>query len=101
MFSRKLSEREIEMIGIVEGFVRERHAHNIGHDYSHISEVTRRAIEIAQILPEPVDPFVLICGALFHDLGRVGFQQRKPFYRDFFCQANDGGGGSFLCIHHP
>lgn len=72
MFSRNLTEKEIEMIGIIEGFVREKHAHNIGHDYSHIIEVTRRAIEIAQMLPEPVDPFILICGALFHDLGRVG-----------------------------
>ncbi len=72
MFSRNLTEKEIEMIGIIEGFVREKHAHNIGHDYSHIIEVTRRAIGIAQMLPEPVDPFILVCGALFHDLGRVG-----------------------------
>ncbi len=72
MFSRNLTEKEIEMIGIIEGFVREKHAHNTGHDYSHIIEVTRRAIEIAQMLPEPVDPFILVCGALFHDLGRVG-----------------------------
>ena len=72
MFSRNLTEKEIEMIGIIEGFVREKHARSIGHDYSHIIEVTRRAIEIAQMLPEPVDPFILICGALFHDLGRVG-----------------------------
>jgi len=72
MFSRNLTEKEIEMIGIIEGFVREKHAHNIGHDYSHIIEVTRRAMEIAQMVPESVDPFILICGALFHDLGRVG-----------------------------
>ena len=72
MFLRNLSEKEIEIIGVIDGFVREKHAHNIDHDYSHIIEVTRRAIEIAQMLPEPVDPFVLICGALFHDLGRVG-----------------------------
>ncbi len=68
MFSRNLTEKEIEMTGIIEGFVREKHAHSIGHDYSHIIEVTRRAIEIAQMLSEPVDPFILICGALFHDL---------------------------------
>ena len=72
MFSRDLTEKEIEMVGIIEGFVREKHAHNIGHDYSHIIEVTRRAMEIAQMVPEPADPFILICGALFHDLGRVG-----------------------------
>jgi hypothetical protein len=41
MFSRNLTEKEIEMTGIIEGFVREKHAHSIGHDYSHIIEVTR------------------------------------------------------------
>jgi len=74
MFSRNLTEKEIEMIGIIEGFVREKHARSMGHDYSHVLEVTRRAIQIAEKISEPVDPFILICGALFHDLGRVGVQ---------------------------
>ena len=71
MFRRRLTEKEIEMIGLIEGFVREKHARNIGHDYSHVLEVARRAIQIAEKISEPVDPFILICGALFHDLGRV------------------------------
>ncbi len=46
MFSRNLTEKEIEMIGIIEGFVREKHAHNIGHDYSHIIEVALKLLEL-------------------------------------------------------
>lgn len=72
MFSHNLTKKEIEMIGIIEGFVREKHAQSTAHDYSHVLEVARRAIEIAGRISEPVDPFILICGALFHDLGRVG-----------------------------
>ena len=88
MFSRNLTEKEIEMIGIIEGFVREKHAHNIGHDYSHIIEVTLRAIGIAQMLPEPVDPFILICGALFHDY--------YPSYSYFSYTARNNGGEDCL-----
>ena len=34
-------------------------------------EVTRIGIDIAEQLSEPVDPFLLICGSLFHDIGRI------------------------------
>jgi len=72
MFYRDLTDQEIQMIGLIEEFVREKHASCEGHDYSHVLQVTKNAIEIANIIDEPVDPFVVICGALFHDLGRVG-----------------------------
>ncbi|MEA1965304.1 MAG: HD domain-containing protein [Candidatus Aerophobetes bacterium] len=72
MFSRNLTEKEIKMIKLIDNFVKDKHAKCLGHDYSHVLEVTRYAIKIAQRVPYPVDPFVLICGALLHDLGRVG-----------------------------
>ncbi len=72
MFFRDLTDQEIQMIALIEEFVREKHASCEGHDYSHILQVTKNAIEIAKITDEPVDPFVLICGARYHDLGRVG-----------------------------
>lgn len=71
MFTRDLTPREIKMIKKIENFVREKHARCEGHDYSHVLQVTKNAIEISQRISEEVDPFVLICGALFHDLGRV------------------------------
>ena len=72
MFSRNLTDEEIEIIHNIEVFVRDKHDKLQGHDYSHILAVTHYSIEIAREIPEPVDPFVTICGALFHDIGRVG-----------------------------
>jgi len=72
VFSRDLTEKEVELIEKIEDFVREKHATCEGHDYSHVLQVARNAIKIAGRVPHPVDPFILICGALFHDLGRVG-----------------------------
>jgi len=34
MFSRNLTKKEIEMIGIIEGFVREKHAQSTAHENS-------------------------------------------------------------------
>ena len=72
MFTRNLIEDEVGVIGNIETFVRDKHDTLQGHDYSHVLAVTHYAIEIAKRIPDPVDPFVLICGALFHDIGRVG-----------------------------
>jgi uncharacterized protein len=72
MFTRKLSEEEVAIIHHIEVFVRDKHDKLQGHDYSHVLAVAQYAIEIAQRVPDPVDPFVLICGSLFHDIGRVG-----------------------------
>jgi putative nucleotidyltransferase with HDIG domain len=72
MFERDLTRKEFEIIQQIEGFIREKHRHEEGHDYSHVLAVTDYAIEIARTIPEEVDPFTVICGALFHDVGRVG-----------------------------
>lgn len=71
MFKRKLNKLEIEQVRNIVGFIREKHQHSEGHDYSHVAEVVRYSLEIATDLKENVDPFVLFCGALFHDIGRV------------------------------
>lgn len=71
MFERELTRKEHELIKQIEDFVREKHRHEEGHDYSHVLAVTNYAIQIARAIPEEVDPFILIVGALFHDLGRV------------------------------
>jgi uncharacterized protein len=72
MFTRNLSEEEKAVISKIELFIRDKHDKLQGHDYSHVLAVAHYSIKIAQRIPEPVDPFVLICGALFHDIGRVG-----------------------------
>lgn len=74
MFSRAVAQKEIQMIELIGELVKEKHSRCLGHDYSHVLQVTRNAIEIGQKIPEEVDPFILICGALFHDLGRVGVE---------------------------
>ncbi len=72
MFTRNLSEEEVAIIHEIELYVRDKHDTLQGHDYSHVLAVSNYAIDIAKQIPDPVDPFVLICGALFHDIGRVG-----------------------------
>ncbi len=74
MFTRNLDKKEIAVIHKIELYVRDKHDTLQGHDYSHVLAVTNYAIEIAKRIPDAVDPFVLICGALFHDIGRVGTQ---------------------------
>ena len=58
----------------MEAFVRENHAQEGGHDATHVLTVTDYAIRIADEIDEPVEPFILIAGALFHDLGRIGYE---------------------------
>ena len=72
MFSRKLTKKESETIKTIIEFVKEKHSREMGHDYSHVLEVCRWAIEISLKIQEPVDPFIIICGSLLHDIGRVG-----------------------------
>lgn len=71
VFARGLTDDEVQKLELMEEFVREKHEQTEGHDYSHVLEVTRHAIAIAEDVPEPVDPFILIAGALLHDIGRV------------------------------
>jgi HD superfamily phosphodiesterase len=72
MFIRKLEPIEILIIEKVIEFVRAKHSKEEGHDYSHVLEVCRWSMEIGEKIEEPVDPFIAICGALLHDIGRVG-----------------------------
>jgi uncharacterized protein len=71
MFSRTLTHDEEEIIRVIEAFVRDKHKQANSHDYSHVLEVTQHSIDIAERIPEPVDPFILICGALLHDIGKT------------------------------
>jgi len=71
MFTRNLTEKEIKIIHKIVDLIKEKHSNTDAHDYSHVLEVTRYSIEIAKKIKEKVDPFVTICGALLHDIGRV------------------------------
>ncbi len=71
MFNRRLTSEERRLLQELEAFVKEKHASLEGHDYTHVLQVTRFAIEIANNIEEEVDPIVLICGALLHDIGRT------------------------------
>ena len=72
MFERKLTRKEVELIKEIEAFIEEKHGQAQGHDYSHVLQVTRYAIQIAEAIPDEVNPFILICAALLHDIGRIG-----------------------------
>jgi uncharacterized protein len=71
MFSRSLTSDERRWLEEIELFVKEKHANLGSHDYSHVLQVTEFAIEIANNIEEAVDPVVVICGALLHDIGRT------------------------------
>lgn len=71
MLTRRLAPKERALIRDMECFIREKHRHTEGHDYSHVLEVLRYSLMIAEAIPEPVNPFILVCGALFHDIGRT------------------------------
>jgi len=71
MFSRGLTQEERRLLVDIESFVKEKHAYLGTHDYSHVMQVADFAIEIANNIPEEVDPLVVICGALLHDIGRT------------------------------
>jgi putative nucleotidyltransferase with HDIG domain len=71
MFTRKLTDNEKEKLRQIERFVKEKHISLESHDYSHVLAVTQYAIDIANEIDEEVDPIILICGALLHDIGRT------------------------------
>lgn len=71
MFSRGLTQEERGLLVEIESFAQEKHANLGPHDYSHVVQVTEFAIEIADSVEEEVDPLVVICGALLHDIGRT------------------------------
>lgn len=71
VFERKLTKSEIKIIEKIIDFVKDKHQRAEGHDYSHVLEVCKNAMEISKKIKQPVNPFVLLCGALLHDIGRV------------------------------
>jgi putative nucleotidyltransferase with HDIG domain len=74
LHSRCLTPKEVALIQRVAEFVRVNHADLKAHDYAHVLTVVKNALIIAQSVDEEVDPLVLICGALLHDIGWVGSQ---------------------------
>jgi uncharacterized protein len=72
VFERNLTRREMELIEDIQEFIKDKHSQSERHDYSHVLQVVRYAIQIARAIPDEVNPFVLICGALFHDVGWIG-----------------------------
>jgi uncharacterized protein len=71
VFSRQLTNREIEMLLQMQDFVKLAHADSDSHDYSHVFTVCLYAIGIAKHIPENCDPFIVIAGALLHDIGKT------------------------------
>ena len=71
MFSRSLTKSEKKILLQIQDFVRRCHAKSDSHDYSHVFVVTRTSIMIAKQIDKPVDPFVVIAGALLHDIGKT------------------------------
>lgn len=71
MFSRSLTKNEKEILLQIQDFVRRCHAKSDSHDYSHVFMVTRTSIMIAKQIDKPIDPFVVIAGALLHDIGKT------------------------------
>ena len=71
VFSRQLTNEEFEILSTIQEFVRSAHAESDSHDYAHVLTVARNAIKIAKEIPESVDPFVCVCAALLHDIGKT------------------------------
>ena len=71
MFSRALTVEERQWLKELESFIQEKHGDLGSHDYAHVLQVTDYAIEIANDIDEQVDPVVVVCGALLHDIGRA------------------------------
>lgn len=69
---RMLTRRETLLIEEIAEFIESKQRNEKAHDYAHVLQVLDYALRIAAAVSEKVDPFVLICGALFHDLGWVG-----------------------------
>lgn len=72
MLERRLVADEVPLVRRAEGFVRDSHRGEGGHDHAHVLAVTDYAIRIAESTEEPADPLVVVLAALFHDLGRIG-----------------------------
>ncbi|MBS3795741.1 MAG: HD domain-containing protein [Candidatus Thorarchaeota archaeon] len=70
-FSRSFSDEDLSILLRIQDFVRTAHAHSDSHDYSHVFTVCKYATDIAKNIPQEVDPFITIAGALLHDIGKT------------------------------
>ncbi|MFQ6137168.1 MAG: HD domain-containing protein [Candidatus Hydrothermarchaeales archaeon] len=71
MFKRRLTEEEKNFLRKIVKFVQEKHHGGEGHDYSHVLHITELAMDIGEKIPDEADPFLVACGALLHDIGRI------------------------------
>lgn len=71
MFMRSLTSEEKNILLRIQEFVRRCHAKSDSHDYSHVFTVTRTSIIISKKINDSVDPFVVVAGALLHDIGKT------------------------------
>jgi len=71
VFIRTLTNKELQVIKKIIEFVKVKHHRAEGHDYSHVLEVVRHSIEIGRTIKEDCDPFIVLCAALLHDIGKV------------------------------
>lgn len=71
VFARHLTKKEIEILLRMQDFVKEAHADSDSHDYSHVFTVCLYSIGIAKNVPDKCDPFIVIAGALLHDIGKT------------------------------
>lgn len=70
MFIRPLKSDEMELIKMVECFIRESASDKGAGDPSQTFETVRLALEIGQKIPHPINPLILVLTTLFQDLGR-------------------------------
>lgn len=70
--SRPLTSRESSLVEDIAELVHVNHAELRAHDYAHVLSVVKNALRIAASVDEPLDPFVLTCGAFLHDIGWIG-----------------------------
>lgn len=68
---RKLTKKEKAIVKQIIKFIKRKHISFENHDYSHVFKVTRYAIRIGKSMKKEIDPFILICSCLFHDIGRT------------------------------
>lgn len=71
VLSRKLTQKENEILLKMQEFVKAAHAESNSHDYAHVFSVCRYSIQIGKEIEEEVDPFILSAGALLHDIGKT------------------------------
>ncbi len=71
VFTRELTEKELEILKKLQNFICMAHSDSDGHDYAHVLSVCKNAITIGSKIKDEVNPFILCAGALLHDIGKT------------------------------